>query len=136
VTSRLAVVLGGLGLAALVLGAVAVGVGSVFITPATVTQILVHRVTGVGDPTRWTLLQDDIVWNLRLPRVLLAMVVGAALSVVGVVAQAVMGNPLADPYVLGISSGAALGAVAWLVLGSATLGGVTVGVAASSGSYA
>jgi iron complex transport system permease protein len=136
VTSRLAVVLAGLGLTAVVLGAVAVGVGSVFITPATVTQILVHRVTGLGDPTHWTLLQEDIVWNLRLPRVLLAMVVGAALSVVGVVAQAVTGNPLADPYVLGISSGAALGAVAWLVLGSATLGGVTVGVAAFGGATA
>jgi iron complex transport system permease protein len=136
VTSRLGVVLGGLGLATLVLGAVAVGVGSVFIAPTTVTQILAHRVAGLGDPTRWTLLQDDIVWNLRLPRVLLAMVVGAALSVVGVVAQAVMGNPLADPYVLGVSSGAALGAVAWLVLGSATLGGVTVGVAAFAGAAA
>lgn len=126
-------VLAGLVLAGLTLSVVAVGIGSAFIPPTTVAEILGHRVTGLGDPANWTLTQDDIVWNLRLPRVLLAILVGAALSVVGVVAQAMMRNPLADPYVLGISSGAALGAVAWLVLGSAVFGGASVGVAAVLG---
>lgn len=133
---RTALVLGILIVAALALCILAVGIGSVFIPPATVAQILTHRATGLIDPTHWTLAQDDIVWNLRLPRVLLAVVVGAALSVVGVVAQAVMRNPLADPYVLGISSGAALGAVAWLVLGAAAFGGATVGIAAFIGAVA
>lgn len=73
------------------------------------------------------------MWNLRFPRVLLAVLVGASLSVVGVVAQAVMRNPLADPYVLGISSGAAFGAVARLVLGAAVFGGVATSVAAFAG---
>lgn len=59
----------------------------------------------------------DIVWRVRLPRVLLAMAVGAALSVAGVLFQALLRNPLADPYVLGVSGGAALGAVALLSLG-------------------
>ena len=52
----------------------------------------------------------DVVWLIRLPRVLLALAVGMALSVCGVVMQAIVQNPLADPYVLGISSGASLGA--------------------------
>lgn len=130
---RTGLLLGILTLAGLTLCITAVGIGAVFIPPATVAQILLHRATGLGDPTHWTLAQDDIVWNLRLPRVLLAVVVGAALSVVGVVAQAVMRNPLADPYVLGISPGAALGAVAWLVLGPTAFGGATVGVAAVVG---
>ena len=51
----------------------------------------------------------DVVWLIRLPRVLLALAVGMALSVCGVVMQAIVQNPLADPYVLGISSGASLG---------------------------
>jgi iron complex transport system permease protein len=59
-----------------------------------------------------------IVINLRLPRILLAAVVGAALSVVGAAFQGIFRNPMADPYVLGISSGAALGATIAIVMGS------------------
>jgi iron complex transport system permease protein len=133
---RTGVVLGGLVVAGLVLCVVAIGIGTAFIKPATVAEILTYRITGLGDPAHWSRTQDDIVWNLRLPRVLLAILVGAALSVVGVVAQAVMRNPLADPYVLGISSGAAFGAVAWLVLGASAFGGIPVGVAAFAGAMA
>ena len=52
----------------------------------------------------------DIVWLLRLPRIILAICIGAGLSVCGVVIQAIVQNPLADPYILGVSSGASLGA--------------------------
>ncbi|MFP7833904.1 putative F420-0 ABC transporter permease subunit [Marisediminicola sp. LYQ134] len=62
-------------------------------------------------------LRDGIVWQLRLPRVLTAGAVGAGLAIAGAVMQAVTRNPLADPYLLGLSSGASLGAVAVLVLG-------------------
>jgi iron complex transport system permease protein len=66
---------------------------------------------------------EAIVWQLRLPRVLLAAAVGAGLALVGAVLQATMRNPLADPYVLGISAGASFGAVIVFVgLGGATLG--------------
>ncbi|WSN08428.1 iron ABC transporter permease [Micromonospora sp. NBC_01699] len=58
-----------------------------------------------------------IVWQVRTPRVLLAMVVGAGLSVVGVAVQAMVRNPLADPFVLGISSGASVGATSVVVFG-------------------
>lgn len=67
------------------------------------------------------LLRDGIVWELRLPRVLTAAAVGAGLAVAGAVMQAITRNPLADPYLLGLSSGASLGAVAVLLLGAAVL---------------
>ncbi|WP_432974300.1 FecCD family ABC transporter permease [Dactylosporangium sp. CA-233914] len=63
------------------------------------------------------LLRDHIVWQLRLPRVLGAAVVGAGLAACGAVMQTVTRNPLADPYLLGVSSGASLGAVTVLILG-------------------
>jgi iron complex transport system permease protein len=62
-------------------------------------------------------LIDSIVWQLRLPRVLTAAAVGAGLALSGAVMQSITRNPLADPYLLGLSSGASLGAVAVLVLG-------------------
>lgn len=63
--------------------------------------------------------QEAILWELRLPRVLAAIAVGAGLALVGAVMQAVTANPLADPYLLGVSSGASLGAVVVIVLGAA-----------------
>ena len=54
----------------------------------------------------------DVVWLIRLPRLLLAVAVGMGLSICGVIMQAIVKNPLADPYVLGVSSGASLGATA------------------------
>ncbi|MEO6085131.1 MAG: iron ABC transporter permease [Umezawaea sp.] len=75
--------------------------------------------------------QYRIVWDIRLPRVLLAAIVGAGLSVVGVAVQAMVRNALADPYVLGISSGASVGAVAVATLGLfASLGIYAMSVAA------
>lgn len=76
----------------------------------------------------------DIVWLLRLPRLVLAALVGAGLSVCGVVMQAIVKNPLADPYILGISSGASLGVTAAILLGiGAFLGPNFVGIAAFIG---
>lgn len=76
---------------------------------------------------------DQIVWNFRTPRVVLAALVGAGLAVSGVVLQAVVANPLADPYVLGVSSGASLGAVLVITLTSGALGGLGVSAAAFVG---
>src|SRR5690606_34165412 len=70
-----------------------------------------------GQPSPLGPLHDGIVWQLRLPRILTAAAVGAGLALVGCVMQAVTRNQLADPYLLGLSSGASLGAVAVLVLG-------------------
>ncbi|MDY3118930.1 MAG: iron ABC transporter permease [Peptoniphilus sp.] len=72
-----------------------------------------------------------IVMDIRLPRVLLAVLTGVALAVSGLVMQAVVGNPIADPYILGISSGASLGATLAIVLGlMGALGSVAVGLSA------
>lgn len=77
----------------------------------------------------------DVVWLIRFPRALLAVAVGMGLSVCGVVMQAVVKNPLADPYVLGVSSGAYLGAAAALILGVGAffLGGSAMSVMAFGG---
>ena len=82
-----------------------------------------------GTPT-----ENQIIWELRLPRAILALVVGAGLSLVGAALQAVVRNPLADPYLLGVSGGAAFGAVAVLVLGSSAIGAAPLSVAAFIGS--
>lgn len=79
----------------------------------------------------------DVVWLIRFPRVLLAVAVGMGLSVCGVVMQAIVKNPLADPYVLGISSGASLGATAAIIFGIGTIfGGNFVGIMAFLGALA
>ena len=79
----------------------------------------------------------DIVWLLRLPRLVLALVTGCGLAVCGVVMQAIVKNPLADPYILGISSGASLGATAAILLGiGLSLGENFVGIAAFTGAFA
>jgi iron complex transport system permease protein len=71
-----------------------------------------------GSQGDWSAAQVNIVWLIRFPRVLLAGVVGGGLAVLGVVMQAITRNPLADPFLLGISSGAAFGAVSVLLLGA------------------
>lgn len=124
----LALVALGVALAAAVV--LATCVGPVPIAPGETVQILLHHVFSSAPPDG---VHAEIVWQFRLPRVLVGVVVGAALSVVGVVLQAVVRNPLADPYVLGVSSGAACAAVLVLVFGSAAAGGLGLSAAAFLG---
>lgn len=77
--------------------------------------------------------QDQAVWNFRLPRAFLAITAGAALSLAGALLQVMVRNPLAEPYILGISSGAGLGAVTAIVAGSTALAGITLNLAAFLG---
>lgn len=78
----------------------------------------------------------DIVWLLRLPRLILAALVGCGLAVCGVIMQAIVKNPLADPYILGISSGASLGATSAILLGiGASFGPNFIGVTAFIGAF-
>ncbi|WP_353988124.1 putative F420-0 ABC transporter permease subunit [Ruicaihuangia caeni] len=86
---------------------------------------------GLGD-SPLNALRDGIVWELRLPRVLTAAAVGAGLAISGTVMQALTRNALADPYLLGLSSGASLGAVGVLLLGL----GILLPVAAFAGAFA
>jgi len=94
-------------LAVLVLG---VGLGSVWVAPDETVAILVRRLLGLDLGLSWSPAAETIVVDLRLPRVLSAMVVGLGLAVAGATFQGILRNPLADPYVLGTASGAALGA--------------------------
>ncbi len=101
---------------------VAVSFGSVDLPLSAVWRVIgAHLTGGHTDP-----LNDQVVWQIRVPRVLLAALAGAALSVAGVALQALVRNPLADPYVLGVSSGASLGAVLVAALGTTALGGFGV----------
>jgi iron complex transport system permease protein len=98
---------------ALVLG---VGLGTVAISPADTMGILAERLFGIQVDRTWSAATETIVWDLRLPRVLTSMVVGVGLAVAGATFQGLLRNPLADPYVLGTASGAALGAAIAVVL--------------------
>lgn len=111
----------------------ATAVGSVQLPLATVLDSIGSHLGLVGAPSA---LDDAIVWELRLPRVLMALVSGAGLALAGAVLQAVIRNPLADPYVLGVASGASLGAVAVLTLGSAALQGLGLSAASFLGAMA
>ena len=69
---------------------------------------------------------DTIIWQIRFPRVLLATLVGAALSLGGLVFQALLRNPLAEPYILGISGGSAIGAIIGILIGLSRFPGVSL----------
>lgn len=79
----------------------------------------------------------DIVWILRMPRLLLAACVGAGLAVSGAIMQAIVRNPLADPYIMGVSAGASLGATLAILLGvGMALGSDFIGICAFFGAFA
>lgn len=114
---------------------VVLGMGSVHLPPGEVLGVVTRRL-GLTEGQDVTVVADRIVWELRLPRVLAAVAVGAGLSQCGCVLQALTQNELADPYLLGISSGAAVGAVCALILGWTVPGlapGVAIGVTAFVG---
>ncbi|MFO7970340.1 MAG: iron ABC transporter permease [Desulfobacterales bacterium] len=75
---------------------------------------------------------DTIIWQIRFPRVLLAALVGAALSLGGLVFQALLRNPLAEPYILGISGGSAIGAIIGILMGFSKFPGVSLTAFAGS----
>ena len=111
--SRLAVGVAFLGVAAVV----AAGIGAVSVPPLTSMKILATRVPFVDIAATWPDTWDTILWQLRLPRIVLAGIVGAALAMSGATYQGLFRNPLADPYLIGVASGAGLGATIVLVTG-------------------
>lgn len=106
---RLAATLAVLGAVLLVAALAALAIGSERVPFGLILEAIAARARSAPSPL--TPEQAAIVFDVRLPRVLLALVVGASLSVAGAAFQALLRNPLAEPYVLGVSSGAALGAV-------------------------
>ncbi|WP_394298829.1 FecCD family ABC transporter permease [Allosalinactinospora lopnorensis] len=114
----------------------AVIIGSVEISFVDTWRILAHRVFPDLVEPAWPRAHEAIVLTARLPRVLLAAVVGAGLALVGVVLQTLVRNPLADPLLLGVSSGATFGAVLVVISGFTAFGLYSLPVSAFLGALA
>jgi iron complex transport system permease protein len=107
---------GGLLFICLVICSLALTVGSVRIPFTTVWQILISHLPLVNLSSDWSSTTDMIVVGIRLPRIFMAGMVGAALGVAGATYQGLFRNPLADPYLIGVAQGASLGAVAGFLI--------------------
>ena len=115
----------------------AAGIGPVSVGPETTARILLSRLPGVGSliTPDWQELETNIILGLRLPRVCLGMVVGASLAVCGVAMQALVRNNLADPFILGVSNGAAAFATLGMLFGAFSfLGTFSLSISAFLGS--
>ncbi|MEK3854176.1 FecCD family ABC transporter permease [Cytobacillus sp. FSL H8-0458] len=101
----------------------AVMVGSVDITPSLIWAVLFSKL-GIFIETDASKAQTVIIWDIRFPRIVLAAIVGAALAICGAAIQALVKNSIADPYILGVSSGASVGAASVILLGAFSVLGV------------
>ncbi|MFB7929531.1 FecCD family ABC transporter permease [Streptomyces sp. NPDC056039] len=108
-------------------------IGSVQVPPGQVWGIVTHTLGAGWTEPDWSGARETIVLDVRAPRVLLGVVTGAGLAVVGTALQALVRNPLAEPYLLGVSSGASLGAVSVIVFGVSVFGPVSLSAAAFLG---
>ncbi len=118
----------GLVAALVVLVPVAAHTGAYPVPVGDVTASVQHRL-GLGG-TELDRVAESVLWNVRFPRIVLALLVGASLGCAGALMQGVFGNPLAEPGVIGVSSGAAVGAVATIALGLNFAGNWTVSILA------
>ncbi|MFD5903923.1 FecCD family ABC transporter permease [Streptomyces microflavus] len=116
----------GLSLALLVGCLLSAAIGAYSIPIGDVLASVQHRIGIGGQPL--DRVGESVLWNVRLPRVVLALLVGASLGCAGALMQGVFGNPLAEPGVIGISAGAAVGAVASIALGLTFFGNWTITV--------
>lgn len=98
---------------------IALGIGRYFINPAEVMEAISGRFTGEYEIAE---MAYKTIWNLRIPRILLALLVGAGLSTAGCAFQSLFANPLATPDTLGVASGASFGAALGILLGFDMLG--------------
>lgn len=113
----------------------AVTIGSVNISMKEVYDIILYKLFSIGELST-SAAKIDVIWLIRMPRIVLAIAVGMGLSVVGIVIQSIAKNPLADPYILGISSGAKLGATLAIMLGIGTsLGNSYIGIMGFIGAF-
>ncbi|MGM7635147.1 FecCD family ABC transporter permease [Bacillus sp. Hm123] len=104
---------------------IAIMVGPVSIHPLTVWKIALSKAFSLEHVITkdWSAAQENIVWNLRFPRVILAVIAGAGLAINGTSVQALVRNSLADPYILGVSSGASVGATLVIIFGAFSIFG-------------
>ncbi len=95
----------------------AVGLGAVSIAPSQIFEVLFHALGATLDETLVDPLRKAVILEIRLPRVMLGALIGAGLGIAGALMQGIFRNPLADPGLIGVSSGAALAASTFIVLG-------------------
>ncbi|WP_417309071.1 FecCD family ABC transporter permease, partial [Devosia sp.] len=124
-----------LGLVALLIGlaVMCIGLGPVPIDPPTVLAVVGHKLVNLPAEADWSNATDAIVWITRVPRVLMAIAVGSTLAMAGAALQAMVRNPLADPYILGVSSGASTGAAFAITMLGGLASAVVLPVAAFAG---
>lgn len=98
---------------------IAVLIGASHVPPGQVAKIILHRLPFVQDwiVPNWDEAADRIIWYVRMPRVLLGVLVGAALALAGAAFQGILRNPLADPFTLGVASGSSVGAAVLIYFG-------------------
>nr|WP_100343633.1 iron ABC transporter permease [Compostimonas suwonensis] len=129
-TRRRALLFTGLAVALVIVSLLAAGIGQLTIAPEEVLGSITQKLGITIWPAPSHPNGDSALWNIRFPRVVMAILVGAALAAAGMIMQAIFGNPLAEPSVVGVSSGAALGASATIVFGWAFFGEWTIAIAA------
>lgn len=127
-----------LGMFLVLLGVMVAGInlGAVDLRPDWIFKIISNNLAGRElFPVEWGKSAQSIVWGMRFPKVIICACVGAGLSLTGILMQAMTRNSLADPYILGISSGASTGATAIILISGAipALAGITVGLGAFLG---
>ncbi|MGI6468098.1 MAG: iron chelate uptake ABC transporter family permease subunit [Syntrophomonadaceae bacterium] len=111
------IIIGLLALLLVILLLIGIGIGAVWIPPGEVLSLIKSGLNASSSGYSGQMLSHYIIiWSIRFPRVLLGAMVGICLSVAGAIFQGLFRNPMADPYVIGVSSGAALGAVAAILL--------------------
>ncbi|MBI5157908.1 MAG: iron ABC transporter permease [Acidimicrobiia bacterium] len=132
---RPALLVAGLGVALAGVTVVALGSGAVRIAPGDVVSILLHH-AGIGDGGGAGDTSDAVLWSIRLPRVVLGVAVGAGLAVAGAALQGIFRNPLADPQLIGISSGAAAGSAIGVLALESAIGGIAGSIGAFAGGLA
>lgn len=102
------------------------GLGVARIGPTRIARIILSRLPFIEIDKSWSASDELILMEWRLPRIAIGCIVGAGLALAGVVFQALLRNPLAEPYILGVSSGGSLGAVIAIILGISAVKGISV----------
>jgi iron complex transport system permease protein len=127
---RTVLLIGGFAFALIVVAIVSAGSGQLHVAPNEVLGSILHRL-GIDAGTMPSHPRGDVVlWDVRFPRIFMATLVGASLGAAGAVMQGIFGNPLAEPAVIGVSSGAAVGACCVIVFGWTFFGSYTIAAAA------
>ena len=129
-TRRATLLMLGLLVGVVVMAMVSAGVGQLAVAPGEVIGSVLHKLgLDLGEMPSHP-LGEAVLWNIRFPRVAMAILVGASLGAAGAVMQGIFGNPLAEPAVIGVSAGAAVGACAVIVFSWTFLGSLTIAVTA------